>query len=323
MNQQIRKVLKMCGTVALGVVLAESAWAQQKLTIGYATPELSSSFWISMTYGVDDEAQKLGVNLVKLNAGGDANANAQISQIQDLIERKVDAIIVGATNGDSVKAVVEHAIGKGIPVVGLSSIPNSDKLASKVSADHYDMGRIQAQCLGKALAGKGSVGMISQQQGQTWADVRRQGFLDTMKAEYPGIKVVAESRNSVSRNAAINLVEDWLQRFPDLVGIYSAIDDAAAGAALAVKSANRQGAVKIAASNLSPTAQQMLKDGGLVCSSVQQIVTQGREALRQAVAAARKEPTKAAIQTPAIMVTKENLGNVDLTLLTAPATYRP
>lgn len=309
--------------LAIGAAVAATCQAQQKLTIGYATPELASSFWISMTYGVDSEAKLLGVEVVKLNAGGDANVNAQISQIQDLIERKVGAIIVGATNGNGVKPVVEQAIAKGIPVVGLSSIPNVADLASKVGADHYDMGRLQAQCLGKAVGPNGAVALISQQQGQTWADVRRQGFLDTLKGEFPQVKVLAESRKSVSRNGAINLVEDWLQRFPDMNGIYNAVDDTAAGAALAVKSAKREGAVKISASNLSPTAQQMLRDGELVCTSAQQIVTQGREALRQAVLAARRAPTRATLDTPSILVSKYNLGTLDLTLLTAPAAYRP
>lgn len=309
--------------LALGAAAATTCQAQQKLTIGYATPELASSFWISMTYGVDSEAKLLGVEVVKLNAGGDANVNAQISQIQDLIERKVGAIIVGATNGNGVKPVVEQAIAKGIPVVGLSSIPNAADLASKVGADHYDMGRLQAQCLGKAVGPNGAVALISQQQGQTWADLRRQGFLDTLKAEFPQVKVLAESRKSVSRNGAINLVEDWLQRFPDMNGIYNAVDDTAAGASLAVKSARREGAVKISASNLSPTAQQMLKDGELVCTSAQQIVTQGREALRQAVLAARRAPTRATLDTPSILVSKYNLGTLDLTLLTAPPAYRP
>ena len=52
-----------------------------------------------MTYGVEDEARKAGVKVTKVNAGGDANASQQIAQIQDLIQKKVDAIIVGATNG--------------------------------------------------------------------------------------------------------------------------------------------------------------------------------------------------------------------------------
>ncbi|HYD62647.1 MAG TPA: TMAO reductase system protein TorT [Noviherbaspirillum sp.] len=309
--------------LATGVVLPLSSQAQQALTIGYATPELSSSFWISMTYGVESEARKLGVNLVKLNAGGDSNVNAQISQIQDLIERKVNAIIVGATNANGVKPVIESSIGKGIPVIGLSSIPNASGLSSAISADHYDMGRLQAHCLGKALNGKGAVALISQQQGQSWADTRRRGFIETIQKEYSGIRIVAESRKQVTRNGAINLVEDWLQRFPDINGIYNAVDDTAAGAWLAVKSAQKEGSVRIAASNLSSNAQQMLRNGELVCTSAQQIVTQGREALRQAVQAAKKEPTKPTIETPSILVDRNNLGALDLSLLTAPADYRP
>ena len=114
-----------------GVALASFGTVHaQDITIGYATPDLSSSFWVSMTYGVEDEANKLGVKLVKLNAGGDANVSTQISQIQDLTERKVDAMVVGATNGEAVRSAVEHAIGAGIPVVGLSSLPVSARLSS-------------------------------------------------------------------------------------------------------------------------------------------------------------------------------------------------
>ncbi|AVF42546.1 sugar ABC transporter substrate-binding protein [Pandoraea apista] len=310
---------------AAGLLLAllGNAHAQKAVTIGYATPDLSSSFWVSMTYGVEDEAKKLGVKLVKLNAGGDANVSTQISQIQDLSESKVDAMVVGATNGEAVRGAVEHAIGAGIPVVGLSSLPASTKLASTVGANHYEMGRLQAQCLGDAMAGKGEVAMISQQQGQSWADQRRQGFLDTLKARYPNIKVVAESRNAVTRNDAINLVDNWLQRFPDLGGIYNAVDDSAAGALIAVKGAQRRGQVKISASNLSQTAQQMIKSGDLVCTSAQQIVTQGREALRQAVAAASHKPVQRDVQAPSVLISAQNLATVDLSLLSAPASYRP
>lgn len=317
------KIKKTLLAVSLALSGFGTAHAQKAVTIGYATPDLSSSFWVSMTYGVEDEARKLGVTLVKLNAGGDANVSTQISQIQDLTERKVDAMVVGATNGEAVRSVVEHAIGTGIPVVGLSSLPASNKLAATVGANHYEMGRLQAQCLGDAMGGKGEVAMISQQQGQSWADRRRQGFLDTLKASYPNIKVVAESRNAVTRNDAINLVDNWLQRFPDLGGIYNAVDDSAAGALIAVKGAQRRGRVKISASNLSQTAQQMIKSGDLVCTSAQQIVTQGREALRQAVAAAGHKPVQRDIQAPSIMISSQNLATVDLSLLSAPASYRP
>ena len=187
-------------------------------TIGFSMPDSSESFWTSMAYGVDDEAKKLGVTVVKVNAGGDANVNQQISQIQDLVQRHVNAIIVGATNGDAVRPAVEQAIAAKIPVVGLSSIPNTPKLASAVGADHYAMGKLQAQCLGKAIGGSGEVGMMAGPAGQSWADLRADGFRDTIKADFPKIKIVTESRLADNRNAALNTTEDWVQRFPDPQG---------------------------------------------------------------------------------------------------------
>jgi ABC-type sugar transport system substrate-binding protein len=141
----------MVGAIVTTIVgLAIKAYAAP-LTIGLSMPDLSESFWTSLAYGVDDEAKKLGVTVVKLNAGGDGNVNQQISQLQDMAQRHVDAMIVGATSDVAIRPVVEQIIAAKIPVVGLSSLPNTPKLTAAVTADHYAMGKLQAECLGKAM----------------------------------------------------------------------------------------------------------------------------------------------------------------------------
>ncbi|MGA0560986.1 TMAO reductase system protein TorT [Ancylobacter sp. VNQ12] len=317
--------MKLFRAASLAALLLSTALAPALAAepiIGVSVPNLGSSFWISVLYGVDSAAKADKAKLVTLSAGGDANSSQQISQIQDLIQRKVDAIIVGATNGDAVKAIVERAVAAGIPVVGISSPPNTDKLAAMVSADHYDMGKLQAECLAKAMGGKGEVAMMAGPSGQAWSDLRAQGFRDTLAKVAPNVKIVAESRLADNRNAALTTADDWIQRFPDLSGVYSATDDMAAGVVSALKSAGK-GSVKVSASNLSPTAQQMLKDGDLACTSIQQIVAQGKAALTQAVAAATKGKVEAKVVTPAVLVTPNNVGSIDLSLVVAPADYRP
>lgn len=323
-----RKLVVSMGAV-VAAALALTVWsarpeaADQKMTIGFSMPDLSASFWISMAYGVDDEAKKAGVDIVKVNAGGDANVNQQISQIQDLVQRRVGAIIVGATNGDAVKPIVERAVAAGIPVIGLSSLPNTPKIASAVGADHYGMGRLQAECLAEAVGGAGDVGMMAGPAGQSWADNRANGFRETVAKNYPGMKIVTESRLADNRNSALRTAEDWVQRFTTLKGVYSATDDIGAGVVAALKSAGKADQVKVSSSNLSPVAEQMLKDGDFVCVSIQQIVLQGRAAVQQAIKAAKGEMTEANVATPAILVTKDNLAGVDLSEVTAPADYKP
>lgn len=309
-------------TAAVGCGASNSTNNKQ-MTIGFSMPDISESFWVSMDYGVQQEAKQLGVKVITASAGGDANANQQISQIQDLMQRGVKAMIVGATDGNAVAPVVNQAIAQKIPVVGASSPPNSKKLASLVLTDNVGMGTIEAQCLGHAMGGKGNVAMLVGPEGQIWADLRAKGFNDTLKKQFPGIKVVASTRLADNRNAALTITQDWLQRFSTLGGIYSVTDDTGAGAVDAIQAANKAGAIKVSTSNFSPAAQQLLQKGLFVCTAAQQIVTQGEQALLQAVNAAEKKAVKAVVVTPTVKLTKANVGQTSFEKLQAPAGFKP
>ena len=291
-------------------------------TIGFAVPSLANSYWISATYGVDTAAKENKLELVIVDAGGDSNTAQQISQIQDLIQRQVKAMIVGATNSKAVVPVVDQALAAGIIVVGLGSRPANKDLTSVVSADHYDMGKLQAECLGNALSGSGEVAMMAGPTGQYWSDRRADGFRETLKAKYPNIKIVAESRLADNRNAALRVAEDWTQRFPEIDGVYSATDDIAAGVIAAFEAAGLT-KVKFSASNLSPTAQEMIKSGKLTCTSIQTIVGQGKAAVKVVVDALAGKKVPALIETPALMVDASNIDSIDLSDVVAPADYRP
>lgn len=321
MNAIMVKTLKYAAFAAASLCLSQFATQAADVTIGFSMPSMGSAFWTSATYGVEKEAEAKGVKLIKVDAGGDTNVSQQIGQIQDLIQRHVNALVIGATNDDALKPVAERAIAAGIPVIGFSTPPNTDKLSSYIGADHYDMGRLQAQCMGKAIGGHGKVAMMSFITGQIWADLRAKGFKETMAKEFPNISIVAENRLAMTRADAITLTEDWIQRFPDLAGIYTTVDDMAAGAVPTLKAAKKS--VVVTTSNLSPAAQKMIHDGDLPCTSIQKIVEQGRNALQQAVKAAQKEPTEKAILLPAVLVTKENIDTIDLSSVSAPANYRP
>lgn len=317
LENALKSAVVTAAVLCLNLFAAEAS----DVTIGYSVPSMGSAFWTSATYGVEKEAEAAGVKLIKVDAGSDNNVAQQIGQIQDLIQRHVNAIIIGAANDDALKPVAERAIAAGIPVIGFSTPPNTDKMSSYIGADHYDMGRLQAECMGKAIGGKGQVAMMSFVTGQIWADLRAKGFKETVAKQFPGISIVAENRLVTTRAEAITLTEDWIQRFPDLAGIYTTVDDMAGGVVPTLKTAKKS--IVVTTSNLNPAAQKMIHDGDLPCTSIQKIVEQGRNALQQAVKAAKKEPTTKTILLPALLVTKDNIDSVDLSSVSAPADYRP
>lgn len=277
-----------------------------------------------MTYGVEQEAKRLGIKVVLENAGGDANVSQQISQLQDLLQRHVNALLVGATDARGIAGVVNQVAASNIPVIGVSSIPNSNNLAALVVTDNTAMGKGEADCLGQALNGKGQVGALAGPAGQSWADMRIAGFKKEIEAKYPNIKLIATSRLADSTNAGFTTMQDWVQRFPTLAGLYSATDDIGAGALQALKAANNS-KVKVATSNFSPGDTTLLKSGAFVCTAAQEVVLQGTTAVHTAVAAIQhKLASKMTVKsTPVTMITKSNIGSINYSNISAPTGYKP
>lgn len=294
----------------------------KKYTIGLVMPEIKGSFWTAIYYGVTDEAAKLGFEVIATEAGGFENVDKQISQIEDLIQRGVDILVVGATSAQGIAPVVEEAIDAGIPVIGISSIPASDRLISKIGADHYTMGKKLAQCGGDAIGGKGKAVMASGPSGVIWATLRANGFREELASSYPGVEIVAEKNTPTGRDPGVTLTEDWLQAFPDLNLIFATTDDLGAGAADALAAAGKTDAF-VVTSNLSPIGREYLMNGKILCQAVQQIVLQGRECVRQAKVYFEGGEVKPSVITEVLLVTKDNIDKVDLSEFQAPAGFVP
>jgi TMAO reductase system protein TorT len=320
----ISKLLIASLTIFLVTVGASLAPAQQKkITLGLSWPALTHSFWIPMYFGVTDEAKKHGVELVFMNAGGFDRLDRQISQVENLIQRHVDAILIGATSAEGVVPVVEEAARRGIAIVGLGSQPKTDKVLTRILADDYGMGRLEGEALGRSLNGTGKVAMMSGPPGLNWTVDRANGFRETLAKQFPGMQLVAEQWTPVSRPQALRLMEDWIQRFPDLAGVYTANDDLAAGAMEAIKAAGRAGKIKVVSANPTSVGMEYLKQGLIVGHAIQQTVLQGREAVRTAVDHLNGKAVERKVITPVLLLTPENLASFDFSNVLAPEGFKP
>ena len=311
-------------TIATLFANAGTALAADKPLITFAMPEIQGSFWVSMYYGVSEEAKAQGVDVIIVNAGGFDQVSKQIQQIENLAEKRPKVMLVGATNAAGVRSAVEKVIASGIPVIALGSTPEpKEKLASNVVADHYGLGRLQAECLAKEMNGTGTVGVMAGPPGVGWSIDRANGFKETIAKVAPNIKIVVEKSSVTGRVEGLKLMEDWLQGFPTIGGVYTPTDDMGAGAVDALLNANRAGTVKVSSSNLSPIGESYLRKNYIPCESVQQIVFQGREGVRQAMTLIRGGTPQKLITTPVMLITPENVDTVDYSLIKAPRDFRP
>ena len=108
-------------------MLGISALAQDKIVIGYSVQDLGNQYWQTVAQGIKDRAAELGnIEVIVFDARTDPGM--QLSQVEDLIQQKVDVILLSPWDPDPGGTAVEAANAAGIPVLVLDVGVNSGKI---------------------------------------------------------------------------------------------------------------------------------------------------------------------------------------------------
>jgi ABC-type sugar transport system substrate-binding protein len=302
---------------------ARPAKPAKQYTIGVLLPQLSNPHFVGQAYGYIDEAEKLGAKVIMFDAGGYQYLDRQISQLEDLIASKVDAIIIVAVNGPGTADAVDRAVAAGIPVVNCNVMTGSDKVASRIRSDDEIVGQMQADFMGQALKGDGKVVMLRGAPGTSWAENRGNAFKKRLADKFPKVSVVGEQYSQSTPADGLKLMEDFLQTFPQIDGVYNGADTTAIGAAQAVLAAGRAGKVAITATDFQIDTEKFIRDGVMSATVAQQTVIIGRWGVRATINLLEKRDVPKALWTPLLLVSAANINNLDLSTLRAPSGWKP
>jgi ribose transport system substrate-binding protein len=159
-------------------------------TIGFSNAGLGDSWRVVMLHSLQKAASENKDKISKLiitDAGHDDAK--QVADIQDLISRGVDLLIVSANTQQALDPAVSQAMAQGIPVVMMDRRVASDNFVTFVTASDAMMGRLFAQWIAEKLGGKGNVIMLAGQAGSSPSENREKPAREVF-AQYPGIKVL-------------------------------------------------------------------------------------------------------------------------------------
>ncbi len=159
-------------------------------TIGFSNAGLGDSWRVVMQHSIMRAAaeNKADIKQLLITDAGHDDAK-QIADIQDLISRGVDLLIVSANTQKALDPVVTQAMKKGIPVVMVDRRIASDNFVTFVTASDAMMGRLWAQWIVEKLNGKGNVIILAGQAGSSPSENRIKSAKQVF-AQYPGIKIL-------------------------------------------------------------------------------------------------------------------------------------
>jgi ribose transport system substrate-binding protein len=236
-------------------------------TVGFSQSEKEANpFRIAETQSIRDEAKKVGVKrLIVTNAN--SQLNKQISDIQDLVARGVDALIVAPLNSEGLEPALRAARRQNVPVITvdrkLTGPEHCRDWVTFIGSDFVEQGRRAADAMVKATGGKGNVAILLGSSGNNVTEDRNRGFVEQLRAKAPQMKVVAQQTGNFLREEGQEVTEQLVQANPDINAIYAHNDEMALGALVALRSAGKTPgeAVKVVSVDGTRNAVQAITKG--------------------------------------------------------------
>jgi ribose transport system substrate-binding protein len=250
----------------------------QKMTFALLLFSRGFEWMIGLENAFEAESKKLGVTPIVLDAA--SSDQTQLAQIEDMLSKKVDAIILTPNSNDGLIPGVQAASKAGVLLTTAEGIVPGGLVPLRVGYDNARAGAIAADFLAQHLGDKGTVMETRGALGSLSSQGRHNGFVAEM-AKYPKIKVISKNTEWVATNAQ-NATSDTLTQDPNLGGIYSHNDEMVTGidAALAENGntapEGQPGHVYVIGIDGTPNALQRLKGGTESISIVQDPFDQGR-----------------------------------------------
>ena len=146
----INKFVSILAAGAMALTASTAVLAQDKGTIGISMPEQVTLRWISDGAELKSALEAKGYT-VDLQYAGDDIPN-QLAQLENMVTKGVDALVIAALDGTTLSAVLEQASAAGVKVIAYDRLiretPNVDYYTT---FDNFQVGVLQANSILKGL----------------------------------------------------------------------------------------------------------------------------------------------------------------------------
>ncbi|MCY4168831.1 MAG: TMAO reductase system periplasmic protein TorT [Rhodobacter sp.] len=297
--------------------------ASEEWEICVSFPHMKDAYWLGVNYGVASEAERLGVRMQLVEAGGYTELNTQISQIEDCVSAGADAVVIGAISFDGLNNLVGEIRGQGIPVIDVINGMSSTELSAKSLVSFGEMGAKAGEFLAASHPDGGptvQVAWFPGPAGAGWVEAGNAGFLAAVEAG--AVEVVDTLYGDTGKEAQSKLVEDALETYPDLRYIAgTAVTAEAAVPILRARGLSDQ--VKVVSYYFTPGVDRGISRGQILAAPTDSTVIQGRISIDQAVRILEGRDFFKHVGPALYVVTTENHDGFDPTSTLAPAGFTP
>jgi ribose transport system substrate-binding protein len=296
--------------VVIGLVRRERTETKRRIVvIPKATTHI---FWQSVRAGAEQAGKEAGVTVFWMGPERESDREKQIQIVEDFIALRVSGIVLAPNDSRALVPSVEKIFAKNIPCAIIDSGIETDKYVCFAATDNYKGGVIAARRMGEILGGKGKIIVVKYIPGSASTTNRENGFMDTIKKEFPGIEIVDAQYGKDTRETALQATEDMLTRHAQLDGLYACNASTSAGALRALEGQGRAGKIKMVGFDADDMLVDGLKSGIIDSLVVQNPYKMGYEGVKAVVAKLDGKEVPRHIDTGVELVTLQRLDEPEI-----------
>jgi ribose transport system substrate-binding protein len=219
-------------------------------------------YWFPVYEGFKQAGNLLGVKTFYVGTT-EYDANKEVEVFEQTLAKNPKGIYLSPITAEAFKEPVDRAVAQGVAIVTMASDSPESNRHGYVTSDNVNEGRHAARSIAQAMGGSGKV-MTLRNPGQTNHDIRIDTFIATMKAEFPGIQVVADSPTNQDPDKAYSAVMTVAQMHPDLGAVFMPEASSAMGASrAAVELGGGKANIKVMCCDVNEQILDMLQTGDM------------------------------------------------------------
>lgn len=243
-----------------------SGAADGKIRLGFSSAAFSDEWCKNLAESYKELAASEYPQFEVIVLDGQIDAEKQINTIDSLIQQGMDYIAVQPLGGTS--TALKQVNDAGIPLFCVDMVPEDASLVwTQIGVDETMFGKLQADALAEVLPENGTVCIVMNKLGMNSQIYRTQGFEEQIASIRPDVKILDAQTSDSDTAKAMNLVEDWLQRFGEdgVNAIVSQSAQSTQGIVESLKAHNLVGKVNVASVDCpSPSGPEWLESKATV-----------------------------------------------------------
>jgi len=310
----MKQALAVLATALCIAACSKSGSRANGLTIAVIPKGTTHEFWKSIHAGAVQASQELSaqgqpVTIIWKGPLREDDREQQVQVVEGFLSQGVQGIVLAPLDNVALVRPVEEARRAGVPTVIIDSGLETDSTVSFVATDNYKGGQMAADRLGVLLNNRGAVLLLRYAEGSASTTERERGFLDQLKAKYPGIRVVSSDQYAgPTRETAKRASENLLNRFGSgLQGIFTVNESSTIGMLLALQDIGLAGKVRFVGFDASAILLDAIKAQQLDGIVVQNPMRMGYLGVKTMADYLRGKPVERRIDTGVMLVTGANL----------------